>query len=154
MEGQRVPGGPRSLGNVVSCEPIETAIPKIDPPAEITPHRRVFNGGPGDGKRARGGGTKRSLTTGLTHSHHVPRVSCLLPPPPLLRQQFFFDASSRFLSDPSSFGLLTLCGEGLHNDGYRVMRERNRKGKKWRLFGCGEDGRHGELMVIINLIYR
>lgn len=78
-----------------------------------------------------------------------------LPPPPLLRQQFFFDASSRFLSDPSGFGLLTLCGEGLHNDGYRVMRERSRKGKKWRLFGCGEDGRHGELMVIINyLIYR
>lgn len=79
MEGQRVPGGPRSLGNVVSCEPIETAIPKIDPPAEITPHRRVFNGGPGDGKRARGG----NETQPDDRPYALPsRASRFLPPSP------------------------------------------------------------------------
>lgn len=81
-----MPGGPRSLGNVVSCEPIETAIPKIDPPAEITPHRRVFNGGPRDGKRARGEGGRvggGDETQPDDRPYALPsRASRFLPPSP------------------------------------------------------------------------
>lgn len=86
--------------NVVSCEPIETAIPKIDPSAEIRPHRRVFNGGPAT--ESGPGETKRGLTTGFTHSHHVPIAFPASPSSSFssLWQQFFFDVSSRFLSIP------------------------------------------------------